>query len=50
MTEDDRQAYQDIMKEIMIIRAEVAELQSRLFIIFDKVDEKLNRKEKKNEH
>lgn len=45
MDEDERKEQQDMMKKIMVIVEDVADIQKRLFKLWKKVDEKLNEKE-----
>jgi hypothetical protein len=45
MTEEDRKLWQEAMKKIMVIVEDLADLQKRLFKLWDEVDKKLNNKE-----
>ena len=45
MNEADRKEWQEIMKKIMVIVEDLADIQKRLFKLWKTVDEKLNSKE-----
>lgn len=45
MTEEDRKEWQDMMKKIMVLVENAADLQKQLFKLWKEVDEKLDRKE-----
>lgn len=45
MLEEDLEKWQEMMKELMVLKEDFADFQKRLFKLYKKVDEKLDRKE-----
>ena len=42
MTDEERQQWQDMMKDLMVIKEEVAALQQKIFDLYQKIDGKLD--------
>jgi len=49
MTPEDRQEWQSVMREIMVLHKVHHETGQKLFALWNRVDEKLNEKEQENE-
>jgi hypothetical protein len=48
MAQDDRRIWQDMMKDVMVLQARQKELSESIARLWEKVDKKLNGKEKDN--